>query len=117
MYDLKLCFKMSAPYSNDEKSAYPEAAPPSDDAACKYPTFDLAQVENRQETYPQHCQPSNTAIVTQRHAPAVTYPVEQQRQYTGCAICALILSIPACLCFCWFLGIAAMGLASKFIST
>ena len=114
---------MSAPYPTDEKSGYPggapypTAAPPSYDAGAYPPTQPAGQ--GQQQAYPQHGyhQPSsNTVIVTQPHAPVVTYPIVQRSPYTGCAIGALVLSIGACICTCWPIGLIALILASKFSS-
>ena len=112
---------MSALYLPNEQlvcsddPSYPVVAPPSDVSGA-YLLNQRAVGDNQPQAYPQHgYQPSsNTVIVSQPHAPVMTYPVVQQSQHTRWAIVALVLSIVACCC-CFPIAIVAFILASKFI--
>ena len=70
---------------------------------------------DEQQVYSQHDHQhsSNAVIVTQPHAPVATYSIVHQEKYTKWAIGALILSLGAFLCFCWFIGLIVVILASK----
>lgn len=63
---------------------------------------------------PRHARDGRRVIVGQprRVTRVVTHPVERS-PYVGCATSALVLSIVACLCTCWPIGLIAFILASE----
>ena len=109
---------MSAPYPTEDTAAYREAAPyyaPSLDNSAYQPASPDQVHFNQQQAYaqPGYQPSSNTVIVTQPKAPVETYPIEDQSRNTGCGVGALVLSIGACLCTCWPIGLIALILAGK----
>ena len=95
--------------------SYPVVAPPSDVSGA-YLLNQQTVGDSQPQASPQHGYQtsSNTVIVSQPHAPVMTYPVAQQSQHTRWAIVALLLSIAAC-CFCFPIALVAFILGSKVI--
>ena len=119
---------MSAPYPTGDKAAYPADAPPSYNVSVNpasqqapQPVYNQQQapqpVYNQQQAAPPPC-----FIIQQ---PAASQPVQQTvvvggpaarvyvRDQSGCAVGAMVVSVGACLCTCWPIGLVAFILASK----
>ena len=102
--------------ANVEAEPYHAAASPCNEASnytLTQPAVEAVKVQQQAYSQHDHQHSSKVVIVTQPLAPVATYPTVHRKKYTEWAIGALILSIGAFFCFCWFIGLIAVILASK----
>ena len=129
---------MSAPYPTGDKAAYPADAPPSYNVSVNPASQQAPQPVYNQQQAPQpvyNQQQAPQPVYNQQQAapppciivqqPAASQPVQQTvvvggpaaRVYvhnqSGFAVGAMVVSVGACLCTCWPIGLIAFILASK----